>query len=142
VFGWNGVDRQLAFELVPAARDLRRFDYLSFRAAQASRDPNTIIELADLVFSVRLRDVNNNTSTIRIDAYGGGIEEPYQRASCGGGVGWGNEFETIRVRIEDFTRDGATLDLEHVQAVEFLFGPSYGSNQGRLGFDELELDPR
>jgi len=51
--------------------------------------------LGDLTFDVRLRDSQGGSSTINIGAYGGGIEEPYQRTGCGSGTGWANEFETI-----------------------------------------------
>jgi hypothetical protein len=79
------------------------------------------------------------TSTINIGAYGGGIEEPYQRTDCGSGVGWANEFETIRMRVEDFLANGSGLDLTDVVAVVFNFGPSWGSSQGRIGLDGIAL---
>lgn len=140
VFDWNGADRSLAFEVVPALRDLTQWSFLSFRACQATRHPNTTAVLGDLVFSVRVRDGAGLSSTISIGAYGGGIEEPYQRTACGSpGAGWANEFETVRLRVEDFARNGSGVNLADVVAVEFLFGPSYGATRGRLGFDDVEL---
>jgi hypothetical protein len=140
VFDWNGVDTHLSFQVVPGAQDVTQYGWLSFRACQATRHPYTIAQLGDLDFHVRLRDASSGSSTIAISTYGGGIEEPYQRTSCGIGAGWGNEFETIRIRLSDFTRDGAPIDLTHVAWVDFLFGPSNGAAQGRLGFDDVELE--
>jgi hypothetical protein len=141
-FEWNGVDRRIAFEIVPGHRDLRNAGYLSFRACQMTRHPLTIAELGNLKFSVTLRDESGGESTIDIGAYHGGVEEPYQRTDCGSGTGWGNEFETIRIRLEDFTRGTASFDLHDVQWVELRCGPSFGSAVGRIGFDDLEITTR
>ena len=94
-------------------------------------------ETGDLDFAVQLSDSSRRSSTIHIGAYGGGIEEPYQRSTCGNGNGWANEFETIRIPLADFRRDGSQLDLADVVAITFLFGPSHGSMAGRIGLDEL-----
>jgi hypothetical protein len=138
VFSWND-DSWYEFEIIPDERDLTRFTYLSFRAAQSARHPNTVAELGDLTFTVTLRDENGVTSSINIGAYGGGIEEPYQRTGCGSGVGWANEFETIRIRLTDFLNGGIGLDLTEVEAVRFEFGPSFGSSEGRIGLDDVAL---
>ncbi|MHC4823587.1 MAG: poly(ethylene terephthalate) hydrolase family protein [Planctomycetota bacterium] len=132
-------DSFLSFEVRPALQDVSRFDYLSFRAAQAPRHPFTISVLDDQVFQVTLRDTAGTTSTISIDAYGGGIEEPYQRTGCGTGVGWGAEYETIRMRLTDFLHDGSGLDLCRLESITFQFGPSFGTAEGRLGFDDLQF---
>lgn len=139
VFDWDAVDADLEFELVPAARNVLPYRYLSFRACQGTRHPLTVAELADLVFTVTLRDGAGTTSTIDIAAYGGGIEEPYQRTGSGNGVGWQNEFETIRIRLADFLVDGTHLDLRDIVAVRFDFGPHFGSARGRLALDDVEL---
>ncbi|MAB79710.1 MAG: hypothetical protein CMJ89_10205 [Planctomycetes bacterium] len=141
VFEWDGADEVLLFQVPQAQRDLSGFAYLSFRAAQAARDPLTTVVLEDLDLSVELIDFDGRSSTIRIGAYGGGIEEPYQRPRCGGMNlrGWANEFETIRVRLEDFRSDGRRLDLTRIAVVGFLFGPGFGSSQGRIGLDEIEF---
>lgn len=138
-FEWDGVDRHLSFEIVPGHRDLRSAAFLSFRACQMTRHPLTIADLGNLTFSVTLRDEHGGSSTINIGAYRGGIEEPYQRVGCGSGAGWGNEFETIRMRVTDFARGAPALDLADVESVDFGFGPTYGSNRGRIGFDDLEI---
>ena len=138
VFQWNG-DSFYEQEIVPKARDLTDDVYLSFRACQATRHPNTTAVLADLTFTVTLIDGSATTSSINIGAYGGGIEEPYQRINCGSGAGWANEFETIRIRLTDFTHNGSGLDLSDVAAVRFEFGPSFGAASGRIGMDEIAI---
>ena len=139
VFEWNGADEWLMFEVPADERDLGALRTLTFRAAQSTRDALTTAEAGDLEFEVQLSDSARHSSTIRIGAYGGGIEEPYQRASCGMGNGWANEFETIRIPLADFKRDGNPLDLGDVVAITLLFGPSHGSRSGRIGLDELEF---
>ncbi|MDA1113262.1 MAG: hypothetical protein O3A95_03070 [Planctomycetota bacterium] len=138
VFDYNS-DSTLGFELVGDDQNVSRFDYFSFRAAQGTRHPFTTSLLADQIFSVTLSDADGVSSTISIGAYGGGIEEPYQRSSCGIGVGWGNEFETIRIRLSDFQHDGSALNLCQIKGVTFNFGPSSGTSEGRLGIDDLQF---
>jgi len=134
VFDWDNADRFYELEIVPSQRDLSDDLYLSFRACQGTRHPYTISELGDLTFTATLRDGGGSTSSINIGVYGGGIEEPYQRSG-----GWHNEFETIRIRLTDFLNNGAGLDLTDIVAVCFDFGPSFGSEEGRLGLDDIEL---
>ena len=86
---------------------------------------------------VSLVDGSGATGTIGVGAYGGGIEEPYQRTGCGIGSGWNNEFETVRIRVSDFRRDGSGVDLTDVRRIVFGFGPSHGTVAGRLGLDEI-----
>ena len=137
--GWNTEGGDAEWEVVAAKRDISTWRYFSFRAGQITRDPNTTAALGDLTFAVELRDEDGNTSSINIGAYGGGLEEPYQRTSCGSGTGWSNFFETIRIPVADFTTDGTVLDLTRIEAVRFVFGPSFGSTVGRIGIDDLEL---
>ncbi|MBL8766616.1 MAG: hypothetical protein JNL94_04570 [Planctomycetes bacterium] len=127
------------FDVPVAGRDTTEFTYLSFRAAQSTRNPLTTAVLGDLVFDVTLRDTSGQTGTIRIDAYGGGIEEPYQRLNCGTGTGWNNEFETIRIRLTDFVTAGPQVDLRAIESITFDFGPAHGSVQGRIGLDDIEF---
>ena len=134
VFDWNGADLFYEFEIVPGARDFTAYRYLSFRACQGTRHPYTVATLGDLAFTVGLRDANGAGSRINIRAYGGGVEEPYQREG-----GWHNEFETTRIRLTDFLTNGSGLDLTNIVAVRFDFGPSSGATQGRLGLDDVEL---
>jgi hypothetical protein len=141
VFDWNlGPDRFLEFEIVPALHDFTPHAYLSFRACQQTRHPETVAELGDLTFTVALRDTSRNVSRIDIGAYGGGIEEVYQRCiPCAGdgAVGWQNEFEVIRIWLTDFLHDNDQLDLSNVEAIRFEFGSTAGSSRGRIGFDDL-----
>ncbi len=139
VFDWNGGDHYMEWEIVPDERDFSNDLYLSFRAGQGTRHPYTIAELGDLTFDVTLRDGSGATSTINVGAYGGGIEEPYQRTGSGTGAGWGVEFETIRMRLTDFLHNGSGLDLTSVVAIRFEFGSAHGATQGRIGVDDLEL---
>jgi len=137
VLEWNATDEWLMFEVPQGARDLTGLRTLSFRAAQSTRDEITVAELGDLDFAVQLVDAARRSSTIRISAYGAGIEEPYQRGQCGQDKGWANEFETIRIPLRDFLRDGNPLDLSEVVAITFRFGPAHGSHAGRIGLDEI-----
>ena len=134
VFDWNGSDRYYELEIPAGHRDLSASAYLSFRTCQGTQHSYTVAVLGDLTFSVTLRDGGGNTSTINIGAYGGGVEEPYQRSG-----GWHNEFETIRVRLTDYLHNNTQLNLADVAAVRFEFGPSYGSNEGRIGMDDIEV---
>lgn len=138
VFDWD-VPRFMEFAVPPAAQDFTSKAYLSFRACQGTRHPLTIAELDDLTFTITLRDDRGVTSTINIGAYGGGIEEPYQRSGCGVGAGWANEMETIRIRLSDFLTNGSALDLASIIAVRIDFATPGASAVGRMGFDELEL---
>jgi hypothetical protein len=99
----------------------------------------TVAELGDLTFTVTLKDRAGASSSIHVGAYGGGVEEPYQRSGVGSGFGWQNEFETIRIRLSDFLTNGSGLDLSDIAAVRLDFGGAFGSAQGRVGLDELEF---
>ena len=138
--GWPGGDtRYLLFEVPDGYRDLSDFATLSLRAAQASRHPLTAAELGDLDFTVELYDLFGHRSAIRIGAYGGGIEEPYQRAGCGKGRGWASDWETIRIPLEDFRADGRRMEMRAIVAVGLRFGPRFGSDLGRIGIDDIEF---
>lgn len=140
VFDWNNADSYYAyFDPSGTGVPLGIWKLLSFRAAQASRHPNTTAALGDLTFDVTLVDANGVMSRINIGAYGGGIEEPYQRTSCGTGAGWASEFETIRIPLQAFAANASGIDLNKITAVGFEFGPSHGSAVGRIGLDQVEL---
>ncbi|HTU64756.1 MAG TPA: hypothetical protein VMF52_02295 [Steroidobacteraceae bacterium] len=133
-FDWTGVDKYYEQRIAVGAGDFTPYTYLSFRAAQATRHPNTVAALGDLTFSVELVDGAGHTSRINIGAYGAGIEEPYQRAG-----GWFDEMETIRLRLTDFLTNASGVDLAHVVSVRFRFGPSMGSDKGRIVLDDVML---
>jgi len=141
VFEWTD-ERLVSFDVLSTFEDVSGFEYLSFRAAQLPRVATTTAALMDLGFAVRLADAYGVESTIEFRTYGGGLEEPYQRQGCGTGTGWAAEFETVRIRLDDFLRDGTPLDLKRIVRVDFLFGASHGSPEGRIGFDDLEFCPR
>ncbi|MBD3868398.1 MAG: hypothetical protein IFK94_09760 [Acidobacteria bacterium] len=134
-----GGDSFYELEVVPVEQDFSDDRFLSFRFVQGTRHPLTAAELGDLNLTVSLVDGVGGASAIRIDTYGGGVEEPYQRGNYGSGAGWQNEFETVRIRITDFLANGSDLDLSNIRFVRFDFGSSYGSAQGRLGLDDVEL---
>jgi len=141
VFDWDAaMNRYLEFEVIPSERDLSDDAYLSFRACQGTRHPQTIARLGDLTFTVTLRDGLGTLASINFGAFGGGVEEPYQRTGYGIGAGWQNEFETIRIRLTDFLANGSPLDLRDIQAVRFDFGPAFGDDEGRIGVDDVQVD--
>jgi hypothetical protein len=131
----------MQFEVIPGQRDFTAMSYLSFRAAQQTRHPLTTARLGDAFWFVSLRDGSGRNSTpIRIDAYGGGIEEPYQRTGSGIGAGWQNEFETIRIRLTDFTaRSLFPVDLTDIVAVTFSWQDNRNSFFERIALDDLEV---
>ncbi len=140
VFDYDaGGDAFYELEVIPSERDFSDDHFLSFRFMQGTRHPLTAAELGDLILTVGLEDGAGTSGAIRIDAYGGGVEEPYQRTGYGTGAGWQNEFETIRIRLTDFLANGSGVDLTNVRYVRFYFGSTYGSAQGRLGLDDVEL---
>ena len=138
VFDWTA-PASLEFGLVADARNISAQKYLSFRAAQGTRHPNTIAALEYLSFSVVLIDGHGRTSRIGIDAYGEGLAEPYQRSGQGAGVGWMNEFRSTRIPLRDFLAGGAALDLTDIVALRFEFGGAGDSAVGRIGMDDIEL---
>jgi hypothetical protein len=140
VLQWNEGDDDLVleFEVPSDHRDWREDAFLSFRACQGTRHPNTNLLAQMLSFSVELEDGQGQTSAIDHRVYGG-LTMPYSRGGEGSGMGWVNEFQTIRLPLEAFTYDGRPIDLGDIVAVRFLFGPSHGSAMGRVGLDDLEI---
>jgi hypothetical protein len=137
VFDYQG---DANIEFVVDGADFTVWRFLSWRACQGTRHPDTTFFLGEQAYEVTITDGMSNTSTIRIDSYGAGHEELYQRTGEGAGAGWGNEFETIRIRTTDFARDGGNgIDLTDIRSIRFEFGPSHGTARGRVGFDDLEL---
>jgi hypothetical protein len=131
----------IEWQVVDAQRDWSDKAYLSFRACQQTRHPITTSVLGDTYWVVTLRDGSGRTSRpIGFDAYGGGIEEPYQRTGSGTGAGWQNEFETIRIRLTDFQSfDTVPVDLTNIVAVRFQWGGNTYRVIGRFGLDDLEV---
>jgi hypothetical protein len=143
VFDWTiGATRFYELEVPGGARDFTAFGFLSFRGCQGSRHPETVARLGDLSFTVTLRDGSGATSSINFGAYGGGLEQPYQRTGDGTGAGWANEFEGIRIRLTDFLRNETNLNLTDIEAVRFDFGAGFGDERGRVAVDDIELMAR
>ncbi|MEQ9095211.1 MAG: GC-type dockerin domain-anchored protein [Phycisphaerales bacterium] len=141
VFEWEGDDATYAFALPAGQRDLSALGSLSLRAAQSTRHPLTTISLNDTFFTVELIDGDGNASAVSTAGYAG-VRDPYPRRDYGTSApGWQNEFETIRIRLVDFTRDGRTLDLGNIETIRLRFGPSHGSETGRIGLDDVRLLP-
>jgi hypothetical protein len=140
VFDWDSTTpRFMEFEVIPPERDFSDDAYLALRACQGTRHPETTARLGDLTFTVSLIDGNDTISSIEIGAYGGGIEEPYQRTGYGTGAGWQNEMETVRIRLTDFETNGSGIDLTDIKAVRLDFGADFGDAQGRLGIEDIEI---
>jgi len=138
VFDWRPpAARFLEFEVVPSQRDLSDDAFLSFRACQGSQHPQTDLLDGPVSFTVTLRDANGVTSSIETGLYGD-VTRTYERSS-GGGLGWANEFSTVRLRLTDFETNASGLDLSSIEAIRFEFGAGFGSERGRLGFDDLEI---
>ncbi|NLG41716.1 MAG: hypothetical protein GX547_00580, partial [Phycisphaerae bacterium] len=135
VFDWNGADRFYEWAVVPSLRDFSAWKYLGVRGAQGTQHPYTLATNGILTFTITLRDVDGNTSSISSGAYGGGFGMPYNRQG-----GWHNEMRRIRIRITDFLMNGSSLDLSNIVAVRLDFGPSWGTPQGRIVIDEMMLD--
>ncbi|MFQ6041193.1 MAG: hypothetical protein ACE5PV_10085 [Candidatus Poribacteria bacterium] len=129
----------IQWQIIPEASDFSQFKYLSFRACQGTRHPLTTAKLSDVNWAVLLVDGNSNSSFINFSAYGGGIEEPYQRTGYGSGAGWQNEFETIRIRLNDFLTNRPDFDLTNIKSVTFIFSHILTERPARLGLDDLEL---
>ena len=135
-----GPARKMTWSVIPGQQDFSGKTYLSFRACQGTRHPLTTAQLADTSWYVALRDTSARTSLIRLDVFGGGIEEPYQRTGSGVGAGWQNEFETIRIRLTDFLNNGSQLDLTSIASVRMFWrAPNGDLIEERLGLDDLEV---
>jgi len=139
VFSWNAA-ASIEWSIPVALRDLNARKYLSFRAGQGTRHPNTVAALGDLDLTVALRDAAGRERAVRISALGGGIEEPYQRTGFGTGAGWQLEMDTVRVRLADLRSGGGDFDFGAVTAVVLRMGGANGSAVGRLVLDDILLE--
>ena len=134
VFDWTGSNRFYEWDVPVGEHDFTDNLFLAFRGAQGTQHPNTLAVMGDLTFSVTLQDGGGTSSSINIGAYGGGLEQPYDRNG-----GWHNEMETIRIRLTDFLNNGSGLDLTDIDTITLDVGPAWGSNEGRIVIDELML---
>ena len=141
VFTFNeGETHQLEFALPPDWGDLTPHEAVSFRAAQGTRHPNTFALDGFASFSVALVDAAGTEAAVDHGRYGG-LPSPYPRHSLfdGGGEGWINEFQTVRIPLAAFAAVEPGLDLANVTAIRFLFGAPHGSAMGRVGLDDIEI---
>jgi len=140
LFEWDQGDHLLEYELTGPRTDASIATHLSMRVAQATRHPFTDTLDGMLSFTVGLVDVHGTEVSFDTRAWGG-VPKPARRSGggTGAGSGWANEFQTLRIPLEAFTADGRGLDLAQLTHVRLRFGPSYGSAQGRIGFDDLEF---
>lgn len=138
VFDWSGVNAFYEFAVPTAQRNFSDDVWLSFRACQGTRHPETNTLDAPLSFSITLRDSGGITSTMPM-ANIGAVTRTYPRTGDGAGSGWANEWCTFRLRLSDFRRNGVFPDLANISAVRFDFGPGFGSVRGRIGIDDIEI---
>jgi hypothetical protein len=140
VFDWNpsSTSWSLEWDVVPGDEDFGGFNFLSFRACQGTRHPETDALDDHLDFTVTLVDGDGVSSSINFGEIGK-ITRTYERTGSGAGAGWANEFDSIRLRLTDFRNNGSGLNLSDIDIVRFEFGSDHGSNRGRLGIDDIEL---
>jgi hypothetical protein len=139
VFDWGlSAPRFYELEVVPSRRDFSEREFLSFRACQGTRHPQTVALDGPMSFTVTLRDGVGTSSSIDFGVVGR-ITRPYQRTGLGSGAGWANEFMTVRIRLTDFQTNGSGIDLSDIAAVRFDFGAAFGSARGRIGLDDIAV---
>jgi len=132
-------DATVSWTLHSTVTDWTPFEMLSLRAAQGTRHPNTMSLDDDLSFSIRVVDSSGNAAELWLGQLGE-VTRPYPRTGLGGGVGWSNEFNTMRVRLSDLTEINPALDLSVMAEFHIELGPSYGSETGRLAIDDILLE--
>ncbi|MCA8959563.1 MAG: hypothetical protein KDC38_03575 [Planctomycetes bacterium] len=139
VFDWpSGSSRFYQWEVPAAQSNFADDSFLTLRACQGTRHPNTNALAGTLNFTVTLTDTFGTSSSINITDFGT-ITRPYQRSRCGTGSGWANEFNIVRLRVADFENDASGIDLSTIATVRLDFGPGLSSTLGRIGVDDLQL---
>jgi len=139
VFDWTtSSPRYYEYAVVSGERDFTDDEFISLRACQGTRHPETDALDSPLSFTITLRDGSGTSSSVDFASLGR-ITRTYKRTGYGAGAGWANEFNTVRVRLTDFLNNGSGLDLTDIAAVRLEFGSAYGSNRGRIGVDDVEL---
>jgi hypothetical protein len=141
VVGWaEGDEASVAWEVPVDQADWRDWHTVSFRACQVTRHPATVALNGPLDFTVTLVDASGAESAVAFASWGG-LNLPYQRTGTGQGSGWANEFETVRIPLHAFDAEGAALDLSDIAELRMEFGGPFGSSQGQVGIDDLEVLP-
>jgi hypothetical protein len=140
VMAWEQEDAFLEYDISSEGADWSTIKDLNFRACQITRHPLNEVLDEPISFTVTLGDVNGNSSSISIAPYGL-IAPPYQRSASPSdpGAGWQNEFHSITMSLSDFMVDDSELDLSNIALLRFDFGPSFGSEIGAIGLDDIML---
>ena len=138
VFEWD-TPSHISWTLPEDKQNVSAFAFVSVRAAQGTRNSNTVELNAGLDFSVSLMDTEGRTSTIWTGDLGQ-ITVPYARTGLGRGAGWANEFNTVRIRLAAFQDGEPSLNLQQISSIRLDFGGEFGSAPGRLGIDDLLLE--
>ena len=133
IFDWQENEPCYYSIEVPVFLDSVRYEYLSFRVCQGTRHPNTDLLDNGLSFLVYLEDNEGNFASVSTKNYGL-INQPYQRSG-----GWANEFETIIIRLSDFSLFYPDLNVYDLSTIRFIFGTYDHSETGRLAIDDIEL---
>ena len=125
---------------VPASMtDMSAMDFVELRVAQGTRHPNTVALNGGANFSIILRDALGIEARVSSSAQGEAVNQPYQRIGDGSGLGWQNDFRTIRLRLRDFQGGGTGLKLSMISSVRIEVGGSFGSSLGRFIMDDLQF---
>lgn len=117
---------------------LEEGDQVSLRLCQGTRHPETIALSSPMAFTVTVIDADGRRAEVLLDG-ARSVPQPYARGGNGAGVGWGNEFSSVRVPLVDFLGAEPALDLDQLTAVRIDFGEGFGSPRGRVGLDDVEL---
>ncbi|MBX2797560.1 MAG: hypothetical protein KTR31_07830 [Myxococcales bacterium] len=139
VFDVDG-EAEWRLELPAELQDVTPYQALSLRATQGTRHPNTVALSDWLTFGIALVDVDGDEAVVSSASYAP-VTQPHGRVGLGNGVGWANEFSTIRVPLEDFAADGSEVDLTRIAAVRLVFGGGESAT-ARVGIDDLRLEAR
>lgn len=131
----------IEFAVLPSHGDLRDFEALSLRACQATRHLQTDTLAGPLSFAVTLTDRFGQTARISTASYGL-VPRPYLRTGVGPGIGWIDEFATVRIPLADFASNGSGVELGAIRKLRLEFGGPGSSQRGRMGLDDVEFTAR
>ena len=134
IFNYNGNNFHYLQTVAPEERDLSDDTWISFITCQQADHRHTRNLPGDRDFTVVLIDEFGTESGISTASYGG-IDEVYEREAGG----WGSAFKTYRLRIADFENNDSGIDLKRIEKIGFRLGLNWGSEMGRLGFDDIEI---
>jgi hypothetical protein len=138
VLGWTG-DASWTVALTQPT-DVRGYGWLTLTAAQTTRHPYTVAHGGPLGFAVELADADGHVSLLDTDAVGV-ISDVYARGGLGDGLGWQNEWNTVRIPIRAFVTADSGLDPSRITSVTLRFGEAHGAATGRIGLDDVALVP-